>query len=132
VKNADPSAETPEPPRVVTVICQLVDAYGMPSETNISSLAEFHAYTDEQVAARQTYKTERPLNLLVIRPFRLRQPIELAAGAIKASCKSWVEAPLTHPMGGIEPVLDMNTSEAAIHTLREAIEALPKTTRITQ
>jgi hypothetical protein len=132
VKNADPSAPTPEPPRVVTLICQLVEAYSMPSDTDLSSLGAFHAYTPEQLAARQTYKTERPLNLLVVRPFRLRQPIDLATGAIKASCKSWVEAPLSQPMGGIEPVTEMNASEATIQTLRTAIEALRNTTRITQ
>ena len=132
MKIANPQADAPEPPRVITVICQLVEAYALSSETDLSSLGALHAYTPEQLAARQTYKTERPLNLLIVRPFRLRQPIELAGGAIKASCKSWVEAPLCHPMGGIEPVTEMNASEAAIQTLRIAIEALPNTKRITQ
>src|SRR3954471_18012822 len=38
VKNVDPSALTPEPPRAVTLICQLVEAYALPSNTDLSPL----------------------------------------------------------------------------------------------
>jgi hypothetical protein len=130
VKNGDPSADTPEPPRVVSLICQLVEAFAVPSETDLSSLAELHGYTPEQLAARQTYKTERPLNLLIVRPFRLKAPIDLGAASVKQSCKSWVEVPLAQPMGGIEPVSEMAAIEATITKLRNLIEALPAVTRI--
>ena len=130
VKNGDPEAETPEPPRIVSLICQLVDAFAIPSATDLSSLAGLHAYTADQLAARQTYKPERPLNLLIVRPFRLKAPIDFAAAAIKQSCRSWIDMPLSQPMGGIEPVSEMNTSEATISRLRDMIEAMPNQSRI--
>lgn len=125
VKNAQPEADTPEPPTVVSLICQLVEAFVVPSQTDLAPLAVLHAYGVDQLAARLNYKTERPLHLILVRPFRLRSPIELPAGSLKASCKSWVDVSLEKPMGGIEPVSEMASTEAAIASLRQSIQSLP-------
>jgi hypothetical protein len=130
VKSDNPAADAPEPPRVVTLICQLVEAYLVPSATLLETIGAFHAYTPEQLAKRQHYKPERPLNLLIVRPFRLRQPIEIAPGEVRTVCRSWDEISLTAGMGGIEPVLDATRCEQAIDQLRQAITALPEVQRI--
>jgi hypothetical protein len=125
VKNAAPEAESPEPPTTISLICQLVDAFVVPSLTDLAPLAGLHSYGMEQLAARQNYKTERPLHLLIVRPFRLKAPIKLPAGSLKASCKSWVDVLLEKPMGGIEPVTDVVATERTIDSLRQAIQPLP-------
>lgn len=130
VKNAQPDADTPnftppEPPTTISLICQLVEAFVVPSLTDLAPLAGLHTYGVEQLAARQNYKTERPLHLILVRPFRLKSPIELPAGSLKASCKSWVDVSLEKPMGGIEPVIEMSTTERAIESLQTAIRSIP-------
>lgn len=132
IKNTAPSADTPAPPRVVSLICQLVEAFVLPSHIDLAPLAGLHAYTPEQLAARQTYKPERPLHLILVRPFRLKSPIDLGDAAIKQVCRSWVDVPLREPMGGIESVSEMVKADALVARTRAALERLPFTTRFSQ
>lgn len=130
VKSHDPAAETPEPPHKVELVCQLADAYSVASTIDLSSLAGYHAYDADQLAARQHYKTERPLSLIIIRPFKLRAPIEFPAEQVKAVCRSWVDLPLNAGMGGIEPIAEPAKLDPTLDDLRKLIEALPDVQRL--
>jgi hypothetical protein len=130
VKNSNPDAQTPEAPSVVSVLAQLVEAWAVPSTVSMESIAAFHGYSAEQLATRQQYKPERPLNLMIIRAFRLRQPVEIAPGQIRTVCRSWAEFPLASGMGGIDPVISIEMSNNAISDLQTAIGALPHAERI--
>lgn len=130
VKNLQPDADTPTPPSAVGYLAQLVEAWSVPSTVSLESIGAFHGYSAEQLATRQQYKADRPLNLMVIRAFRLRQPLEIAPGQIRPVCRSWAEIPLSGGMGGIEPVIDIETSSRAIADLQDAISGLPGAERI--
>lgn len=125
VKSHAPHANAPEPPRTVDLLCQLVDAWSVPSTTDLSSVASFHRYEHDQLSARQNYKTDRPLSLILVRAFRLRQPLEIAAGEVKAACRSWIDLPLSVGLGGIEAIADPALLEPILSHARQAIEALP-------
>lgn len=124
VKNANPDADAPAPPTTVSILAQLVEAWSVPSATPLDSLAPFHGYSAEQLATRQTYKPERPLNLMVIRAFRLRQPVNIALGQIRTVCRSWAEIPLVGGMGGIDPVTDIERSSVQVSELQTALAGL--------
>lgn len=130
VKNADPTADAPVPPSSVSVLAQLVEAWSVPSTTSLDTLSDFHGYSAEQVGMRQQYKPERSLNLMIIRAFQLRQPVEIAPGQIKTVCRSWAEVSLNSGLGGIDPAIDIDTSSRAIDQLQQAIRALPGAERI--
>lgn len=121
-KTAD--IDVPAPPSTVTIVCQLVDTFVVPSAKDLSSLAPFHAYAAEQLATRQSYKPERPLSLILIRAFALRVPIEIDPTRVRPICKSWTEATLTHGLGGIDAVTPIEQSTAALDDARRAITAL--------
>ena len=116
--------DVPAPPSTVTIVCQLVDAFVVPSTADLSSLLPFHAYAPAQLAARQAYKPERPLSLVLIRAFTLRVPVELDPTRVKPICTSWAEASLTHGLGGIDAAAPIDRSTAALDDARRAIAAL--------
>lgn len=130
VKNANPAAEAPAPPTIVSVLAQLVEAWSVPSMVSLEGISAFHGYSADQLATRQQYKSERPLNLMIIRAFRLRQPVSIAPGQIRTVCRSWAEVPLESGMGGIDPVLDIETSSSKIDELQAAIAGLPGVERM--
>ena len=78
----------------------------------ISSRAEMDALNDEHIWApplidmRFSYKPENPLYLLLVRAYRLHEPVMIANTPAYAGCKSWV--PLEQPIatGDALPVLD--------------------------
>lgn len=124
-KAEHPDADAPKPPSTVSIVCQLVEAYTLPSLTDLSTLAPFHGYAADQLAARQNYKPDRPLNLILIRAFALRAPIEVDTTRVRPVCKSWAEVDLASGLGGIDAATSIDRSTAAIDGLRRAIAALP-------
>lgn len=125
VTNANPAAQPPSPPTAVHVLAQLVETWSVPSSVSLETIDGFHGYSAEQLATRQQYKPERRLNLMILRAFRLRQPIEIAAGQVRTVCRSWTEVPLATGLGGIEPVIDIEASTGAIAVLQRVIGDLP-------
>jgi hypothetical protein len=117
--------DVPTPPTTISLICQLVEAYTLPSLTPLQALGPYHAYSAEQLEARQNYKPERPITLLIVRPFLLRKPIEVVQGQVQAVCRSWAELPLTAGLGGIEAIIDAVKMDQTLDALRQAITALP-------
>lgn len=79
------------PPAVTTLRlgCELVSSAEVPSSADLSDLAGLHGYSTEQLRVRASYRPDRPLTLLVVRPFRLEPAVELATSALPASCRSW-------------------------------------------
>lgn len=130
VKANDPGAEAPSPPSVVGVIAQLVEAWSVTSTVSMESIAGFHGYSPEQLATRQQYKPDRPLNLMILRAFRLRHPLQIAPGEIRAVCRSWVDVPLAGGLGGIDPAAAIETSSNAIEQLQRLIAELPGAEKI--
>ena len=116
--------DVPPPPSTVSIVCQLVDAFVVPSTTDLSTLAPFHAYTADQLAARQRYKPERPLHLILIRAFALRRPVDLDPSRVRPVCKSWSEATLARGLGGIDAATPIERSTTALDAARRAIAAL--------
>jgi hypothetical protein len=124
VKNAAPDAGVPTPPSTVSLVCQLVDTYTLPSLADLAALAPFHGYAADQLAARQNYKPDRPLNLILVRAFALRAPIEVDTTKVRPVCKSWAEVDVASGLGGIDPVVPIERSSAALDACRRAIESM--------
>lgn len=89
-RHGTPQAE----PYEVTVVCDLLAAVEVPSATDLSRLAPYHRYDAEQLATRVRYKPERPLTLMAVRAFRLREPLVFPADAVLAVCRSWLSLPV--------------------------------------
>lgn len=125
VKHAAPEADAPTPPSTVSIVCQLVETYVVPSEADLSALAPFHGYGVDQLAKRQQYKPERPLNLILVRPFVLRAPIAIDPAKVRPVCKSWDEVDLSAGLGGIDPAVDASRGAQVLDDLRRAIATIP-------
>jgi hypothetical protein len=65
-----------------------------------------HVWTAPLIDMRFNYKPQNPLYLLLVRVYRLREPVAVENTPAYAGCKSWV--PLDEPIatGGAAPVLD--------------------------
>ncbi len=68
------------------------------------ALDELHAWTPETVRQRFHYRTPG-LYVLVVRTYRLPQPVGTAERPEYAGCKSWVELDTPVPTDGAEPVM---------------------------
>ena len=124
-KTEHPEIDAPTPPSVVAIVCQLVESFSLPSLADLASLAPFHGYAPEQLNARQSYKPDRPLNVILIRAFALRAPVTIDTAKVRPVCKSWAEVDVASGLGGIDAVVPIERSSAALDDARQALRSMP-------
>jgi len=85
---------------VVTDIVQLC------SRSQMDAIDDEHVWTSPLIDMRFNYKPQNPLYLMLVRTYRLHEPVTIANTPAYAGCKSWV--PLDQPIatGLALPVLD--------------------------
>ncbi|MDP9173604.1 MAG: DUF1802 family protein [Planctomycetota bacterium] len=90
----------------ISAWASITDIIKMPSRSVMDRLDAQHIWSSPLIDMRFNYRPDRPLYLLLIRAFRLHQPIKIANTPDYAGCKSWV--PLDQPIatGDALPVLD--------------------------
>ena len=72
----------------------------------MDALDDEHVWAPPLIDMRFNYKPQNPLYLLLVRAYRLPQPVSVENTPAYAGCKSWV--PLDQPVvtGGATAVLD--------------------------
>jgi len=96
-----------EPGEVVLSVAGVVsDIVQLRAREQINAIDDEHVWTQPLIDMRFDYRPENPLYLLLLRAYRLHEPVTLANTPAYAGCKSWV--PLDQPVatGDALPVLD--------------------------
>lgn len=81
-------------PAVVSVLCEVVATKVVAGTADVSALTPFHRYAPEQLASRLAYRPDRPLTVIAVRAFRLREPVQFAAEVVRPVCRSWLGLPV--------------------------------------
>ena len=102
---------------VVTDIVQLK------SRAQMDALDDEHVWAKPLIDMRFNYKPQNPLYLMLVRAYRLPQPVAVENTPAYAGCKSWV--PLDAPLstGNALPVLDDVRFEMRRRSIMERIAA---------
>jgi hypothetical protein len=98
---------TAEPDRVrLSAMGVVTDIVQVTSRAQIDAIDGEHVWTAPLIDMRFNYKPQNPLYLLLVRAYRLRDPVTVENTPAYAGCKSWV--PLDEPVAtsGVAPVLD--------------------------
>jgi hypothetical protein len=100
-------ARTAEPERVhLSAAGVVTDILRVETRAQIDAIDAEHVWTAPLIDMRFNYKPQNPLYLLLVRAYRLREPVSVENTPAYAGCKSWV--PLEEPVasGGAAPALD--------------------------
>jgi len=96
-----------EPQQVhITAAGVVTDIVRLTSRTQIDALDHEHVWTPPLIDMRFNYRPDNPLYLMLVRTYRLHQPVVIENTPAYAGCKSWV--PLEQPVqtGDALPVMD--------------------------
>ena len=82
------------------------DIVQLKNRAQIEALEDEHVWTKPLIDMRFNYKPQNPLYLMLVRAYRLLQPLVVENTPAYAGCKSWV--PLDQPVGtgSATPTLD--------------------------
>ena len=65
----------------------------------LSKLEKYHIWNEKYVNMRMNYNPKKPMNALLLRIYKLPQPISIDVNPGWAGCKSWIEIEFTNKYG---------------------------------
>jgi len=90
----------------ITAAGVVTDILKVNSREQIDRLHDQHIWTPSLIDMRFNYKPQNPLYLVLVRAYRLHEPISLTNTPEYAGCKSWVLLAQPVDIGSSTPVLD--------------------------
>ncbi|WP_028609899.1 DUF1802 family protein [Paenibacillus harenae] len=90
-------------------------------QETLDRLRDFHIWTDEFVEERLRWKKTKPLHLLLLRVYRLAEPVEILMRPAYNGCKSWVKLEEGPPTPKLIPVLDEEAFRQKVQQIKEAL-----------
>ena len=78
----------------------------MEEQERVEDLSPYHIWTDEYAQSRLRWKPMLPLSIMLLRVYRLEQPVTVPYIKEYGGCTSWVEILPRIDLGQMEPVLD--------------------------
>ena len=76
------------------------------AQEKVDDLSPYHIWTDEYAQSRLRWKPMLPLSILLLRVYRMEQPVTVPYIKEYGGCTSWVEILPRIDLGELQPVLD--------------------------
>jgi hypothetical protein len=90
---------------------EVTDIVQLASRAQMKDLDAEHVWAQPLIEMRFSYRPENPLYLLIVRAFRLPQPVTIQNAPAYAGCKSWVPLDQAIDCRGATPVIDPDRFE---------------------
>ncbi|MCI3925177.1 DUF1802 family protein [Paenibacillus sp. TRM 82003] len=90
-------------------------------EELLSRLSPYHIWSDDYAGERLHWKRTKPLHCLLLRVYRLEEPLTIENVPAFAGCKSWIELPAGAGNSAMEPVLSDEAYQAETERIKRAL-----------
>lgn len=100
---------------------EVVEDIEVTDQETLDRLRDMHIWTDTFAEERLRWKKTKPLHVLVLRVYRLREPIEIPMRAAYNGCKSWVRLEDGFDAPERVQVLDEAELQAVILKIKQAL-----------
>ncbi|MGK7908249.1 MAG: DUF1802 family protein [Synechococcus sp.] len=88
---------------------------------SLKRLLPFHIWNEQFATDRLRWKPRQPLYLLLLRTHRLPSPVSIPYRQEYGGCRSWIDLAQEISLDGSMPVLDDDSYQALVQTIRAAI-----------
>ena len=95
----------------ITSYAEAVEVKEVSDRAALHSLSKYHVWSESYVNARMDYNPKKPMSVILLRVFKLAQPIFVDSKPEWAGCKSWI--PLDMDAAGIPALNDSQFSKIA-------------------
>ena len=106
----------------IRYVARLAEDVEVMDEEELARLSPFHIWTDNFAVERLKWKKKHPLHVLLLRIFRLSEPIEIPMSSDYLGCKSWIRLPDDLPQREMEPVLSDAAFEEERRRIKDALK----------
>ena len=76
---------------IIKLLAKVEDVIEISDKFTISELRDYHIWSDEYVTMRMNYNPSKPMNVLLLRIYKIRKPLVVDINDKWAGCKSWID-----------------------------------------
>ena len=99
-------AESPRDEQITfTHWAKVEDTIEVSQQEKVDDLSPYHIWTNAYAQARLHWKPMLPLSIMLLRVYRMEEPISVSLIPEYGGCTSWVELMSEVPLGNLQPVL---------------------------
>lgn len=88
----------------------------------LQGLERYHIWQPQFFADRMRYRPQEPTLVVVVRAYRLKEPVHLPVKAEYVGCKSWVPLSTAIPIETAEPVVENQRFRKALNEISARLE----------
>ncbi|MDP4097935.1 DUF1802 family protein [Paenibacillus sp. P96] len=106
----------------IRIYAEAVEDIEVHDQDMLNLLREYHMWTDDFAAERLKWKRKDPLHILLLRVYKLKQPMEIDIRSEYLGCRSWISME-THSMPSeMTPVLEDREFEAQVREIKKVLK----------
>ena len=79
----------------ITILAQIEGIQEFNDESKLAKLEKYHIWNEKYVNMRMSYNPKKPMNALLLRIYKLPEPISVKVNPEWAGCKSWINIDLS-------------------------------------
>jgi len=108
----------------ITSYAQVADIKEVSDKSILRKLEKYHIWNDRYVNIRMNYNSKRPMNIILLRVYKMDNPIEVDVKSEWAGCTSWI--PIEFPVHSNnnddrQPVLEDRRFNQLVDEIKEVL-----------
>ncbi|HEX7143211.1 MAG TPA: DUF1802 family protein [Nitrososphaeraceae archaeon] len=76
---------------IIKLLAKVEDVIEISDKLTLSELRDYHIWSDEYVTMRMNYNPSKPMSVLLLRIYKIRNPLIVDINDKWAGCKSWID-----------------------------------------
>lgn len=88
-----------ETTNTISIMARMEAIQEFDDDSVLSKLEKYHIWNEKYVNMRMNYNPKKPMNALLLRVYRLSQPISIDVNPEWAGCKSWIDIQFPNKYG---------------------------------
>ncbi|HET7642301.1 MAG TPA: DUF1802 family protein, partial [Nitrososphaeraceae archaeon] len=76
---------------IIKLLAKVEDVVEITDKTILSNLRDYHIWSDEYVMMRMNYNPSKPMSILLLRIYKMKDPLIIDVKDQWSGCKSWID-----------------------------------------
>ena len=76
---------------IIKLLAKVEDVVEITDKTILSNLRDYHIWNDEYVMMRMNYNPNKPMSILLLRIYKMKDPLIIEVKDQWSGCKSWID-----------------------------------------
>ncbi|HEX6294042.1 MAG TPA: DUF1802 family protein [Nitrososphaeraceae archaeon] len=118
---------------ILKLFAKVEDVVEISKKVTLAELRDYHIWSDEYVMMRMNYNPSKPMSILLLRIYKIKEPLIIDINDKWSGCKSWIDIEkdvdiqnshieiLKNEKALIDPVLNDDIFYESVHKIRNVI-----------